>query len=531
MNKVVKNLLIITCLAGSCVFILSPSKLYLSTHYLSTIPDDTFYDDQWAIEKVELDKAWDIYTGSSITKVGIIDSGIDAEHEDLEPNINSTIGHHFGNANISELTDSVGHGTHVAGIIGAVGNNEVGVSGACWEVDLVSLSVANYSSSTIYIPGINEAIAYASDQNHFIPILNASVGVPYDTLVQRVEDVFEFISDFYNSMDDYDGLLVCAAGNGSNFNYSNGVNIDSFTNTIFPASYSSSNMIVVGNSDSSDNKAFSSNYGATKVDLFAPGEVIKSTLPNDNYGNRSGTSMASPLVAGTVALLKSIDPTLTASGIKTAILNNVDIVNGLSGYCSTGGRLNAYQAALSILPSILPNMSSISFVSNTTYQKFLKLNCSSGHYNLSINNAVPCRITLYQHYNGSPLIQQSFSSVGQHSINFLSTSSQMVYVRVENTGNSNGTISIGATYQNHSYIDHFSYYNPTYHKAFCSCGDYVLLPHLLYIDNPESGYGTCAICSSLVPLAGNIVLDSANNNLDTILDLYNQTIIECYNYN
>ena len=476
----------------------------------STIPNDTNVNDQWAIQKVELDKAWDIYTGSSDVRVGIIDAGICATHNDLSPNVDTTLGAHFGSYNINHLVDTGGHGTHVAGIVGAKGNNNLGVSGACWDVDLVSLSVAGAMGS-YYFPGLNDAIQYASNSNTYIPIMNASFGGTTNFINNEGFNAIEIISSFNTLMPNYSGLLVCSPGNDS-------VNIGSFTNYIFPASYSQTNMIVVGNSDDDDLKHISSNYSATKVDLFAPGTDIYSTFPSNGYSSQTGTSMSSPLVAGTAALLKSIDPTLSTSDLKSAILNNVDVVSGLSNYCSTSGRLNAYKAALSILPEIVQNDSPISFVSSINYQKFMKMNCGQGHYSLSVNMDSPYRVTIYKKYTGTPLAQHTFTNGGLGTINFVSLINQLVFIRIENLGVSDCSASVDLDFEAHSYFDHYSYHNASYHKSYCSCGSYVLMPHVVQVSEPLPAYGTCVVCSAIVPINSNFNIQFEPE--EDIIELY-----------
>ena len=120
------------------------------------------------------------------------------------------------------------------------------------------------------------------------------------------------------------------------------INIDNTSK--YPASYNLSNMIVVGSIDINNDKALTSNYGSSTVDLFAPGVGIYSTVPTDTYDYKSGTSMAAPYVTGVAALIKSIRPQLSSLEIKKLILNNVDIISNLTGLCKTGGKLNAYKA-------------------------------------------------------------------------------------------------------------------------------------------------------------------------------------------
>lgn len=511
------------------------SKVVMPRHVFSysSIPNDTNINSQWAIQKVGLDSAWNIFTGSSSTKVGIIDSGIDANHEDLSTNVNSALAHYFGNDNLNPLQDGEGHGTHVSGIIGAKGNNNLGVSGACWDANLVPLSIATNNFGEVYIPGIADAIQYSSSSNSSISLLNSSLGIAFSSISSHGYNALGVIGDFNTNMGSYDGLLICAAGNGQNLNSNDpfGKNIDSFSNYIFPASYSKPNMIVVGNSKSDDYKAVTSNYGSSKVDLFAPGEAILSTIPNNNYATFSGTSMAAPLVTGTAALLKSIDPTLTSAQIKAAILNNVDTVSALSGLCSTGGRLNAYKAALSILEEIEADGDPVSFVSNINYQKFMKINCVPGHYTLSIESACPCKVIIYQNYNGIPLGQVTLTDPGFDTISFLSSTNQIVFVRVENLGTTNENIELTLSYQNHLYINHYQYFSPSYHRAYCACGAFVLMPHIVYGHLPDDITGVCALCSVIVPInaGNNVLLDTKKvENSISFYSLLDKTIIQCY---
>lgn len=525
-----KLTLFVTCVLSLSVAGIATARVF--SNYFSTTPNDVEYANQWAITKTKLNQAWDIYTGSSTIKVGIIDSGIDYTHEDLYENVNASLGAHFGNSNISHLQDNVGHGTFVSGIVGARGNNTTGISGACWDTDIISLSVATSSSSSVYLPGIADAIVHASDSSHSIEILNASVGAPYSILPNYVPDVIEMISDFNIAISNYTGLLVCAAGNGSNFGSSFGRDIDQMQNYIFPASFSSQNILVVGNSDSSDNRATSSNYGSTNVDLFAPGENIKSTLPVDNYGILSGTSFSAPLVAGTATLLKSIKPTLTSLEIKSAILDNVDVVDGLNGLCVSGGRLNAYSAVLSILDEIYPNANSIIFSSTADYQSFFKINCSAGHYSLEISSNLPYRATLYSKYTGTPIAQVTSLHGGDKTINFLSSVSKTVFLRVENLGTVDSDVELQLSYNAHNYLSSYSNYNNSYHKAFCSCGEYVLMPHLVMVHIPNNGYGTCAICSATVPLdnSNGFYMIENNDNISQLspFDILQEPILRCY---
>lgn len=299
---------------------------------ITASPNDTYYkkEYQWGVDKIDLPNAWDIDTGSSSVFVGVVDSGIDNTHPDLVNRVNTSLSKDFsddlGQFDSNPFEDNVGHGTHVAGIIGAEGNNNIGIVGVCWNVSLVSLKVTNEGEG-YYRDKVAEAIQYA--ELNSIPILNISLGLGPD-------------DDMADAVENYSGLIVCSAGNS-------GVDIDNRYNYKYPACYPNDNVLTVGASTSDDKLASFSNYGLTNVDIFAPGESILSTYPlvfEDYLGYiyMSGTSMAAPFVTGVAALLLSHDSTLTANSIKETILNNYDEVDELSDKCVTGGRLNAYKA-------------------------------------------------------------------------------------------------------------------------------------------------------------------------------------------
>ena len=291
-------------------------------------PNDPSYSSQTGLSKISASSAWNIATGSNSVRVGVLDSGIDRTHPDLSNRVNTTLGKNFTDDGLGFLVDQVGHGTHVAGIIGAAGSNSIGISGVCWNVNMVSLRVFQKTVNedgkivgTGYASWVANAVNYAIINN--IPILNYSGGGEGTNAALQ------------EAINNYTGLFICAAGN-------NGRNIDS--NAYYPACYTNGNIISVASTNSSDVLAGSSNYGATSVDLSAPGVSILSTLPDNSYGYMSGTSMAAPHVTGVAALILSVNPNLSAATVKDLILSNVDTVSGLSGKCVTGGRLNAYKA-------------------------------------------------------------------------------------------------------------------------------------------------------------------------------------------
>ena len=319
--------------------------LYAEPNYCITldstdVTNDEYVSEQWALDKINLPDAWKITTGSKSVKVGVIDSGIKADHPDLKDNVDCELSKSFveGTDDSDALEDVFGHGTHVAGIIGAVGNNSIGVSGTCWNVDLVSLKVLDDNgvcgNSNDKVSGVINAINYAKANN--INILNFSIA-----LVVPKSKAFE------ETINNYPGLFVCAAGNEL-------FNIDTAgqKRRIYPSIYTSDNIVSVAASNSNDKIWYvekfqqGSNYGIVSVDLAAPGADIYSTYTAENkaYTNMSGTSMATPYVTGVAALIQSKYQNISTKATKKAILDGVDKSSYWSKYVKTGGRLNAYNA-------------------------------------------------------------------------------------------------------------------------------------------------------------------------------------------
>lgn len=286
---------------------------------------DTGRTEQWGLDKINVNNAWELTTGSSSVTVGLIDSGIRKTHEDLSANI-ADGGYVATNQN--PHSDSVNHGTRTAGIIGAVGNNGKGISGVCWNVNIVSLKACIGSQDETPELVIN-AIEYAKTNN--IKLLNFSGGFYGGGIIEDYKDALR------STISSFNGLIVVSAGNE---NY----NIDDVA--LYPQVFNLNNIIVVGATDSYDNKASYSNYGALSVDLFAPGEGIYSTSAGGNnaYGTASGTSMSAPFVTGVAALILAREPNFTAAQLKYRIMQNVDPVSSLQGKCVSGGRLNAKKA-------------------------------------------------------------------------------------------------------------------------------------------------------------------------------------------
>ncbi|HOL42421.1 MAG TPA: S8 family serine peptidase, partial [Methanospirillum sp.] len=275
---------------------------------------------------IDAPEAWAITKGSGSVVVGVVDSGVDYNHPDLVANIwTASDGTHGYNAitGTTNPMDDHGHGTHCAGTVGAVGNNGIGVVGVNWNVKIMPLKFLDSSGSGYTSDAIK---AFAWGYARGVRIFSNSWGG---------RGIDYALRDAINQYSD--ALFVCAAGN-------DGVNTD--VTPFSPGALPNANILTVAATDHMDrlvtsaNWGWGSNYGATTVDVAAPGQSIYSTYRGGSYVTMSGTSMATPHVAGIAGLLKAIAPSATPAEIKSAIMSGVDTKSGLSGKCVTGGRVN-----------------------------------------------------------------------------------------------------------------------------------------------------------------------------------------------
>jgi subtilisin family serine protease len=328
--------------------------IYAEPNYIyknQLIPNDAHYNFQWGLNRINATSAWNLTTGSSAVTIAIVDSGLDINHPDIKGNLWINTGEIAGNgidddgngyiddvygwnfeSNNNNITDEYGHGTHVAGIIAASGNNTIGVSGVMWNAKIMPLKFLDKDGNG-HIADAVDAISYATKMGAFI--INCSWGG--STYSRALKDIIELSS----------ALVVCAAGNEVS-----GENTDISPN--YPASYTSGNIISVAAIDKNDDICYFSNYGVNSVDVAAPGASIYSTLPGSGYGYMQGTSMATPYVSGLAGLVKSFRPDLNALQVKYTILNNVDTVTSLSGKILTGGVVNAFNSLKNIINDTSP---------------------------------------------------------------------------------------------------------------------------------------------------------------------------------
>jgi subtilisin family serine protease/6-phosphogluconolactonase (cycloisomerase 2 family) len=336
---------------------------------------------------IDADLAWNVTTGSADVVVAVIDSGIDYNHPDLaaniwtspggipspdDPQVEITHGWDFHNRDGDPLDDH-GHGTHVAGTIGAVGDNAIGVAGVNWTTSLLPLKFLdehNVGSVADAIAAINYATRLKTEFGVNLRVINASwggTGVDDPDLDAAIE-----------AAGAAEILFVAAAGNGDVFGRGQDIDHQPF----FPASFDSENLLAVAATDRNDRLTTFTNFGSESVDLGAPGLSIWSTQlfidagqPTQfTYGTRSGTSMAAPHVAGVAALTWAAAPDASLQEVRQAILEGGDVLASLQDVTQTGRRLNAHGTLRALPPQAeILSAPDVNNAGETTYQFSVRL--------------------------------------------------------------------------------------------------------------------------------------------------------------
>jgi subtilisin family serine protease len=320
-----------------------PRVEYVEPNYvLRATTSDPHLDLLWGLQKIRAPSAWGVTTGSPGVAVGVIDSGVDFSHPDLagarwtNPGescdacrwngvdddgngyVDDWRGWDFANDD-NDPADDNGHGTHVAGTVGAVGDNGVGVTGVSQRVSVMGLKFIGANGEGTAADAVSAILYAAANGAH---ITNNSYGG--DGFSQAMLDAIR-------AADSRGSLFVAAAGNSF---------ADNDADPVYPAGYEVPNVVSVAATDDLDDLAWFSNIGATSVDLAAPGVDVFSTWTGSGYRFDSGTSMASPHVAGAAALAKAAFPAATGVGLKALLLRSVDPVPSLQPAVRTSGRLN-----------------------------------------------------------------------------------------------------------------------------------------------------------------------------------------------
>jgi subtilisin family serine protease len=380
-------------LKAVAAFRLQPDVLYAEPNYrirADVTPNDPFFQQglQYGLAKVNAPQAWDTRngsTGANKVVIAVIDEGIDFNHEDLQANIWTNPGEIAGNGldddgngciddvhgcnfnnnpkngNVFSGLDAETHATHVAGIAGATGNNNVGVAGVNWSVGLMSLKFLDPFGGGD-TGGAIAAINYAKQMRHLWETTNHAKGANVRVLNASFGsgEFSQMFLDAVNSLNTpgEEMLFVAAAGNTDNGTREPNNELIPH----FPSSFSSANLIAVAATDQNDQLAFFSHFGAASVDIGAPGVSILSTTPpcadpgpfndcdpdlplgfgptSDTYTNFNGTSMSTPFVSGAAALVWAQNPNLTAQQVKSLLIFNGDVVSALVDKTLTGRRLN-----------------------------------------------------------------------------------------------------------------------------------------------------------------------------------------------
>jgi serine protease len=346
-----------------------PAIQYVEPNYIQhafATPNDPRFNELYGLHNtgqtggtadadIDAVEAWDNSVGSRSVVVAVIDTGVDYNHPDLAANIWTNPGEIPGNGldddangviddvhgfnaitNGGNPLDDNQHGSHCSGTIGGVGSNGVGVAGVNWEVSIMAIKFLSASGSGTTADAI-EGIDYAVGRK------NAGVNLRVLSNSWGGGGFSQALADSITAANTANMLFVAAAGNA-------GTNND--TTPSYPASYDIPNVVSVAATDRSDALASFSNFGATSVDLGAPGVNILSTTPSNTYSVFSGTSMATPHVAGVAALVLSANGTLSTAELKAVLLTSGDSKPSLAGKTLTGKRLNAASALAAAGPPV-----------------------------------------------------------------------------------------------------------------------------------------------------------------------------------
>jgi subtilisin family serine protease len=278
-------------------------------------------------------QGWNLERGSRRSRIAVFDTGVDYQHPDLNANLWNSAGS-FGydaEGQDADVMDGHSHGTHVSGTIGAVGNNDVGVTGINWAASIVTIKIFDAAGVTSD-DAILRALDWTYSNREGIRVINHSWGG---------NGYSEIVEDAFKILDDAGIVNVFAAGNEA----SSLVEEDRGEDMgFYPAMYRLENSIVVAASGNGGVRASFSNYGPGIVDITAPGRDVYSTVPGGGYAYKSGTSMAAPHVTGVMGLLFAQNPGLSARQAKERLLRNADLSEALRGVSTEGRSLNAWRA-------------------------------------------------------------------------------------------------------------------------------------------------------------------------------------------
>lgn len=396
---------------------------YAEPDYLYTVasPNDPHFKDQWSLENtgqtggtidadINANSMWALQTGSKSVVIGIIDTGFDYNHNDLQNNIwtnsqeipNNGIDED-GNGYIDDIhginaithtgnpLDDNAHGTHVSGTIGAVGNNGIGIDGVNQNVTLIACKFLDASGSGSTSDAIT-CLQYfgnlktrAHDPINLVATNNSWGGTGNSTA----------LSDAIAAHENLGILFIAAASNDGE---------DNDVNPHYPSNYNLSNVVSVAATDHKDNLASFSDYGKRTVHVGAPGVNIISTVPNNSYANYSGTSMATPHVTGLVGIIKASFPSLDYKQTKNLLLSSGTMISSLKNTTITGRRIrgadnNGVGALSCSNQTVASRLSPANSIINinlgaTVFLSQLRINCSAPLGNITLYTSTQETVTL-----------------------------------------------------------------------------------------------------------------------------------------
>ena len=510
-------------------YVLAAEPSYNYETVSNSIPNDSFYSRQWGLDTtssgIRARYAWDFSNGetSPRIKVGIFENNVQSNHPDLRiiP----------GNFTPADGTNA-DHGTHVAGIIGAISNNTIGIAGIA-QVEIALLNRNDFVTSLMWAFNndtriVNASFAYVESLN---PLVFSSANVAHENAIRT------FSSN--------GGLLITSAGN-------QGDNTDQTPQ--FPAGYGDArnypdinNVISVGAINQSVQRVSGTNYGENSVHIYAPGENIVSTFPTYNwstvvekytqiaqgYASTSGTSMAAPHVTGVAALLLSIYPDLTPAQLKNAILNSAEDIT-ISVPTTDGTttqavkKLNAFNAVKHVLKNYSSSMtlkyntSTANKAIDSTSSYYLEKNAmfklqvqNAYEYDFTISSSNAITVVLYDENFSELSISKTTSSNGCRITFDKELSVGTYYLKSSYTNPTvSGTVtaSIVGEAHSHKYTLRYLAWNTTQHKSFCACGEYKLQAHVARADNLKK----CMLCNGTISGGiGSLGINSAGVQLIT----------------
>jgi subtilisin family serine protease len=318
------------------------------------IPNDAAFDNLWNMHNtgqtggtpdadIDGPEAWDLFTGNSSVTIGIIDTGIQDDHPDLFGQVTSGWNTYDNNSN---TYDPHGHGTHVSGTAGAIGNNGIGVAGVCWDVHFLAMRCVSTTGSGV-ASQCADAVVWATDAGIDI----ASMSLQYYSGVTSLESAINYA--------EANGVLpIAAAGNNQG------------NNVAYPARFP--NCMAISATDHNDLFYSSSNWGV-QLDVCAPGRLVYSLWRGSSYATISGTSMATPHVSGLAALIMMYDPCLTPAEVRQHIIDTVDDL-GPAGFDDHfgWGRVNAYNALSTLTAGRLGDMNCDCAVDTLDIEPFIQ---------------------------------------------------------------------------------------------------------------------------------------------------------------